>query len=98
MGYFRRPIRRRRARGEAVAFLERGRLATLPTTRLAPAPSMLRFVIETPDGSTAGLFRTSELIEDDDEALPAEARAALEAAYAWFGRHLPVPRRIPREA
>lgn len=103
MGYFKRPLRRSEAQADRLAFLEPAReLPPHAWRRCGPAvrpaaDSFLRFVVEQPGDGAVGLFRCCELLESAED-LPASARSQARAAFRWFTKHLPVPRRLPRNA
>lgn len=107
MGYFRKPLRRDRAR--------RAKRAALHGTRLAPPPgwtaltsplrpdgaTYLRFEVHHPRAGWTGVFWGSDLLDDPDVAgveLSPEQFAHLRAVLRWFGAHLPVPATLPERA
>lgn len=103
MGYFRKPIRRASARKAKLAHLEPARDISPSEWRQCNPSSLrsdrgyVRFVVDHPSEGRRGLFRSSELIEDDIE-LPAGTRTEFRTVLRWFNKKLTPPRRLPQNA
>ena len=103
MGYLRRPVRRRAARAEKLAHWDAARdldpqdwsQSDLPTPRIRDV--YLRFVIQDQQTGWIGLFRASDVL-DDDATLPDSVRSQMRSTFRWFARHLRAPRGLPRNA
>lgn len=104
MGYFKKQVRRGKARDERRAFVEPARSIdparwVLCTRRLLrPARDRyVRFVVLNPSGNTIGLFQSSELLRAQTD-WPASAKSTCKATFAWFNRAFLVPKRLPATA
>ncbi len=104
MGYFKRPVRRGKARSERIAFAEPARAIdparwVLCTRRLLRPASdrYVRFVVLNPSGNTVGLFQSSDLLHAQRD-WPASVHATCEATFRWFNGAFRVPKRLPKTA
>jgi hypothetical protein len=57
----------------------------------------LRFVVDLGSGRVGGLFRNSELIEDD-VSISRPLQTQFRRAIAWFDHNLPAPQKLPQNA
>ena len=100
MGYLRRPIRRKRARVEKFAHLNAARTidpaqwTTCIDLCEVPSDTFLRFIVHHHETGWTGLFRSNDLIEQDDSELPPSVKSRLRSVYRWFDQNLIAPRGI----
>jgi hypothetical protein len=103
MGYFKRPIRRGRARQARLANLEPARDISIanwaPCDLIKGTESVrfLRFAIDHPGIGKVGLFRSADVLEEDCDFTPA-VNSQLRSILNWFNENLPAPDHLPKRA
>jgi hypothetical protein len=103
MGYFKRPIRRGPARQARLAYLEPARKVCVADWKpcdlsgRSGSVRFLRFAIDHPGRGRIGLFRSTEVLEEDCDFTPV-VHSQLRSILKWFNKNLPAPRRLPENA
>jgi hypothetical protein len=101
MGYFKQPLRRRKAAQAKRELLDAGHdvgvWSSVERDFRTSRDQFIRFAIEYSNGTRIGLFQSNLLIEDNN-GIPDSMKSALRQSFDWFNRHMRVPRRLPRNA